>query len=208
MAKQITWVKEKFYRPILIQKFTFIFKIILIYIFFINLAFADLKKDIINKIKLTETLSFDFKQKVGEKEEIGNCFIKYPLKIKCNYQNLKKKIIISNGKTIVIIKKKYKRIYRYPIKKTPFFTLLQKDKILNIIKNNDMTQINANIVKFEFSHKKKNTIKIFFDKKTLTLKGWETKDPYSNNVSFIMNNVKINNQIVDDFFKIPKESDL
>ena len=47
-----------------------------------------------------------------------------------------------------------------------------------------------------------------FDKNTLNLKGWKTKDSYSNNVSFIINNLKINNQIADSFFKIQKEEDL
>ena len=56
--------------------------------------------------------------------------------------------------------------------------------------------------------KKKNIIKILFDKNSLDLKGWQTKDAYSNDVSFIINNLKINNQIVDDFFKIPREEDL
>ena len=60
----------------------------------------------------------------------------------------------------------------------------------------------------EFIDKKKNKIKIFFDKNSLEFKGWKTKDSYSNNVSFIINNLKTNNQIKDDFFKIPKEEDL
>ena len=51
-------------------------------------------------------------------------------------------------------------------------------------------------------------MKILFDKNSLDLKGWQTKDAYSNDVSFIINNLKINNQIVDDFFKIPREEDL
>ena len=53
-----------------------------------------------------------------------------------------------------------------------------------------------------------NILKIFFDKNSLQLKGWETKDSYSNEVSFIINNLKTNNQIVDGFFKIPDEKDL
>ena len=64
------------------------------------------------------------------------------------------------------------------------------------------------ILEFEFIDKKSNKIKIFFDKNTLELKGWKTKDVYSNNVSFIINNLKTNNQIIDDFFKIPRENDL
>ena len=56
--------------------------------------------------------------------------------------------------------------------------------------------------------KKKNRVKILFDENSLEFKGWETKDAYSNNVSFIINNLKTNNKIIDDFFKIPREEDL
>ena len=38
--------------------------------------------------------------------------------------------------------------------------------------------------------------------------GWETKDAYSNKVIFAIDNLSINNQILDSFFKIPKEKDL
>ena len=55
---------------------------------------------------------------------------------------------------------------------------------------------------------KSNKLKILFDKNTLEFKGWETKDAYSNSVSFLISNLKTNNQIVDGFFKIPKEEDL
>ena len=61
---------------------------------------------------------------------------------------------------------------------------------------------------FEFNDKKLSKFKIFFDKNSLEFKGWETKDAYSNNVSFIISNLKTNNKIIDDFFKIPKEEDL
>ena len=107
-----------------------------------------------------------------------------------------------------MIKKKYKKIYRYPIRTTPLFTILQKEKILNLIKNNKPTIINSSLVEFELIKKKTNKLKIFFDKNSLELKGWETKDAYSNNVSFIISNLKTNMIYDDDFFKIPKEDDL
>ena len=173
-----------------------------------SVSLADLQKNLINKLTATKTLSFDFKQKISDKEEIGNCFIKYPLLMKCNYQNLKQKTIISNGKTVAVIKKKYKKIYYYPIKSTPLFFILKKEKIINLIRKNKPTKINSSLIEFEFIDKKTNKIKIFFDKNSLEFKGWETKDSYSNNVSFTINNLKINNQIIDDFFKIPKEEDL
>lgn len=173
-----------------------------------SVSLADLQKNLINKLTAIKTLSFDFKQKISDKEEIGNCFIKYPLLMKCNYQNLKQKTIISNGKTVAVIKKKYKKIYYYPIKLTPLFFILKKEKIINLIRKNQPTEINAGLIEFEFIDQKTNKVKILFDKNSLEFKGWKTKDVYSNNVSFTINNLKINNQIIDDFFKIPKEEDL
>ena len=107
-----------------------------------------------------------------------------------------------------MIKKKYKKIYYYPIKLTPLFFILKKEKIINLIRKNKPTKINSSLIEFEFIDKKTNRIKILFDKNSLEFKGWETKDAYSNNVSFIISNLKTNNQIIDDFFKIPKEGDL
>ena len=192
----------------MIKKIFFLFKILFIYLFSIGISSADLQKNLINKLTATKTLSFTFKQKIAEKEEVGNCFIKYPLLMKCNYQNLKQKILISNGKTVAIIKKKYKKIYYYPIELTPLFTILKKEKILNLIRNNKPTKIDSNIIEFELINKKSNKLKIFFDKNSLEFKGWETKDAYTNNVSFIISNLKTNKIIEDEFFKIPKEKEL
>ena len=184
----------------MIKKKLFIFHILFIQLIFVTAVSADLQKKIINKLTLTKTLSFDFKQKIADKEEVGICFIKYPLLMKCDYKNFKQKTIISNGKSVAIIKKKYKKIYYYPIKSTPLSFILQRNKIINLIRKHPPTEISANLIKFEFINKK-NKLKILFDKNTLEFKGWETKDAYSNNVSFIINNLKINNQIVDGFFK-------
>jgi len=192
----------------LIKKLIFLFQIFFVYLFFINTSLADFRKDLINKITATKTLSFNFKQKIEEKEEIGNCFIKYPLLIRCDYQNLKQKSIISNGKSVAVIKKKYKRVYLYPIQTTPFFFLLKKEKILNLVRNNKPTKIDSSIIEFELISKRSNKLKIFFDKNSLEFKGWKTKDAYSNNVSFTINDIKTNIAIEDEFFKIPKEEDL
>ena len=190
------------------NKLIFFFKIIFIYIVFTSFSFADLQKNLINKITSTKSLSFNFEQKISEKIEFGKCYIKYPLLMKCIYQDSKQKSVISNGKTVAIIKKKYKKIYYYPIKTTPLFTILKKDKILNLIRNSKPTKIDANLIEFELNEKKKNKLKLIFDKNSFDLKGWKTIDSYSNNVSFIINDLKINEIIEDDFFRIPQESDL
>ena len=192
----------------MIKKIIFLFQIFVIYFLPTNISFADLQTNLINKITATKTLSFNFKQKIAEKEEVGRCVIKYPLLMKCDYENFKQKSIISNGKTVAVIKKKYKKIYYYPIRTTLLFTILQKEKILNLIRNNKPTKINSNLIEFGLIEKKSNKFKIFFEKNSLEFKGWETKDAYSNNVSFIISNLKTNMIIEDDFFKIPKEEDL
>jgi len=179
-----------------------------LYLIFINNSQANLKEKLINKLQETKTLSFDFIQKIAENEEIGNCFIKYPLLMRCNYEDQKKKSIISNGKTVAVIKKKYKKIYYYPIKSTPLFIILKKEKILNLIKNNKPTKISLDIIEYEFIEKNSNKLRIFFDKNTLEFKGWETKDAYSNVVNFLIINLETNVKINSDFFKIPKEDDL
>ena len=190
------------------KKLIFLFQIIFIYILFLSISFADLQKNLINKITATKTLSFNFKQNIAEKVEFGNCYIKYPLLMKCIYQNLKQKSVISNGKTVAIIKKKYKKISYYPVRTTPLFIILKKEKILHLIRNNKPTKIDSSIIEFELNEKKSNKLKIFFDKNSLEFKGWKTKDAYSNDVSFIIYDLKTNEIIEDEFFKIPKEEDL
>jgi len=196
----------------LIKKLLFFIKILFLYQLSISICLADLQKNIINKLTATQTLTFDFKQKISDNEENGICFIKYPLLMKCNYNNLKEKIIISNEKTVAIIKKKYKKIYLYPIKSTPLFFILKKEKIIDLIRKTSPTKIDSELIEFMFmdvvNKKKTNVVKIFFDKNSLNLKGWETLDAYSNKVTFQIENLKINNQILDNFFKIPQEKDL
>ena len=192
----------------MIKKFLLIFNIFFINILLTNNSLADLQKDIINKLTGIRTLSFDFKQTISDKEEFGNCFIKYPLLMRCNYNNLKKKIIISNGKKLAVIKKKYKKIYSYPLEKTPLYFFLRKEEIINLVRKNKPTNLNSDLIQFQFTKKKRNKLKVFFKKDLLEFKGWETLDAYSNKVTFIINNLKINDSISDNLFKIPKEEDL
>ena len=201
-------VKEKFFRLFFFKKIIFFLKIVTTYLFTIAICYADLQQNIIKKLTSTKTMTFNFQQKIEEKKEVGFCFIKYPLLIKCEYKNVKGKTLISNGKSIAIIKKKYKKIYRYPIEATPLFIILDKDKVLNLIKNTRPSKIDSNTIEFEFTNKKLNKLIILFNSKNLEFKGWKTVDAYSNNVSFLISDTKINNQIVDSFFIIPKEEDL
>ena len=146
----------------MVKKLFLILNIFFIYFFCINTSQASLQEKIINKLTATKTLSFNFKQRISSKEEIGNCLIKYPLLMKCNYQNLKQKTIISNGKTLAVIKKKYKKIYLYPLKSTPLFFILKKEKIINLIRKTQPKEISSNLIIFKFIDKKKKYYKNTF----------------------------------------------
>jgi len=191
----------------LIKKFNFVLLTALICLFFINHSQANFQEKLINKYKTINTLHFDFTQKIGEKVEFGNCYIKYPLFMKCEYPK-KKKSIIANGKKFAIIKRRYKKIYYYPLKKTPLFYLLQKENILNLIKNYKPSSIDQSIIEYELIDSNSNKLKIFFDKNSLELSGWKTTDAYSNEVSFLIRNIEINIPIKNEIFKIPREEDL
>ena len=48
-----------------------------------------------------------------------------------------------------------------------------------------------------------NEITVFFDKKTLNLKGWEIVDQYNNNINFSLNIISKNDIYKKGTFKIP-----
>ncbi len=184
---------------------------ILVFIFFYSSSLShaqnNLQEKLLKKYKKIDTLSFNFTQKIGDKIEFGNCYIKYPLLMNCEYPK-KKKNIITNGKKFAIVKRRYKKIYFYPLKKTPLYYLLNKENIINIITNFEPTLVDSRLIYYELIDSNKNIISIFFNKNSLELSGWKTLDAYSNEVSFLLKNIKTNVPIEDGIFKIPKEEDL
>ena len=103
-----------------------------------------------------------------------------------------------------------KKLGRFHTNKThdAFSFLFSEIHYYFLIKKTNPSEVNPNLIGFIFTDKKTNKVKILFDKNSLELKGWETIDAYSNKVNFEINNLIINNQIMDDFFKIPQEKDL
>ena len=200
-------VKEKFCRPILLKKLNIIFLSFFLFFTLVNFSKANIEEKLLNKYKSINTLHFDFIQKIGEKVDFGNCYIKYPLLMKCEYPK-KKKSIIANGKKFAIVKRRYKKIYYYPLKKTPLFYLLKKENILDVIQNYKPKTITSNTIEYELLDNNLNKVNIFFDKNSLIISGWKTTDAYSNEVSFLIKNSKINITINNKIFKIPREEDL
>ena len=200
-------VKGKVCRPILLKKLNIIFLSFFLFFTLVNFSKANIEEKLLNKYKSINTLHFDFIQKIGEKVDFGNCYIKYPLLMKCEYPK-KKKSIIANGKKFAIVKRRYKKIYYYPLKKTPLFYLLKKENILEVIQNYKPKSITSNTIEYELLDNNLNKVNIFFDKNSLIISGWKTMDAYSNEVSFLIKNSKINITINNKIFKIPREEDL
>ena len=108
------------------------FIIIFCFIFLakINNSIASTKNNIIQNLNEIANLSFKFKQNIDEKTEEGNCIIEYPKKIYCEYYN-KKKILVSDGKNLVIQNLNSNQFYIYPIKKTAFNLILDKNFLID-----------------------------------------------------------------------------
>ena len=180
-------------------------KIILVFFFLLNFIeplYASVKDEIINNLIKINNLSFNFKQTIDEKTEEGNCIIEYPKKIFCSYNNLKRKIMVSNGKSLVIKNQINNQYYRYSLKKTPLELILDKDFLINQIKNLESRDVDGKYINFSIINNN-NEINIFFDKKTLNLIGWQTEDIYQNLVITYIYKIKYNQKIKKNTFKLP-----
>jgi outer membrane lipoprotein-sorting protein len=169
---------------------------------FYNPAFSSIKEKIISQMKLTNILSFNFTQTIDEKIEKGSCIIKYPKKIFCSYDGSNNKVIVSNGKSLVIKIKNSGNYYIYPLNKTPLDLLLDKEYLISKISTIEGRIIDDKFLTFKI-FENKNKINIFFDVKTFNLVGWQTEDIYQNlNITFI-SSIKINEKIDDKIFILP-----
>ena len=163
--------------------------------------YASGNSNIIKNFKEIENLSFKFEQNINGKIETGNCIIEYPKKIFCKYDSKNNKILVSNGKSLVI-KTKSGSYYRYRIERTPLNYILDKDFIINEIQTLKGRIIDDKFLNFKII-KDGNEINIFFDKKDFFLIGWQTLDIYQNlNITFI-HSLKINQKLKKNTFKLP-----
>ena len=176
--------------------------IILIILNITNIVKASTKDKIIINFKKIKNMSFDFKQTVDGKMEEGTCTIQYPKKIYCNYNNFKKKIIVSNGKSLVIKNQTTNQSFLYPLRKTPLNLLLDKDFLLNGIINSEEKIVNDKYYNFSLKNKD-HKINIFFDKNSNDLVGWQTEDLYQNLAVTYIYNLKKNNKIDKKIFRLP-----
>ena len=176
--------------------------IVLLILNFYYPAFSDIKEKIISQMQLTHNLSFNFIQTTDNKNENGKCVIKYPKKIWCKYNNSNKKIIVSNGKSLVIKTSSKNSYYIYPLSKTPLMFLLDKKYLISKINTLKPKEIDDKYLNFKIVENN-NEINIFFNNKDLSLIGWQTEDIYQNLTITFISSIKINQKIDNKIFILP-----
>ena len=164
---------------------------------------AEVRDKIIQNLKDTKNLDFNFEQNINGKIENGNCTIEYPKKIFCEYARSNNKILVSNGKSLVV--KTITSYYRYPLDKTPLNFILDKEFLIdkiNILKERivDESLINYTIKENDVE------INVFFNKETYDLIGWQNTDVYQNfNITFI-SSIRKNRILSKNIFKLPTQN--
>ncbi len=176
---------------------------ILIFLIFTNHTNAGYKNKIIENLKNTRNLDFNFEQNINGKLENGNCTIKYPKKIFCEYARSNNKILVSNGKSLVV--KTLTSYYRYPLEKTPLNFILDKNFLINKINTLEERIVDGSLINYTI---KENDLEInvFFNKENYDLVGWQNTDLYQNfNITFL-SSIRKNRLISKDIFKIPAQN--
>ena len=175
------------------------------FFFFIatSISNAENKDKIIQNLNDTENLDFKFEQNINGKIENGNCTIEYPRKIFCEYARSNNKILVSNGKSLVI--KTRTSYYRYPLEKTALNLILDKNFLINKIYDLEERIVDNSLINFTIKEGDKE-INIFFDKKTYDLVGWQNTDIYQNfNITFL-SSIRKNRVLSKNLFKIPLQN--
>ena len=190
LAKQIMLVNVKFFK-----------KIFLIFVILTANLYASEKDQIIYQLNSLNSMEFTFNQIINDKTEKGSCLLEFPGKLKCNYFDNKEKELVINNRKLAITQKRYNKTYHYPISKSPFLNILYKDKLLEIVKSGDL-ELTDQLIKLIYLDDYK--IIVFFDRKSLDLKGWQIKDQYNNNINFFLNIIAKNDVFKKGTFKIPE----
>ena len=174
--------------------------IFLILIFFFmfgqNYAYTDPK--IIKKISDTKNFAFDFEQFINDKKETGNCTILFDNKMICKYDE-SGKIIVSNGKTLLIRNKNSSFANTYKTENTYFKYILNKEFLISKIQGNVVEKEQYFLLSI---NDKNNQLNIFFDKNNYLIKGWETIDLYGNKVRSNIIVKNINLELSENIFNL------
>ena len=173
---------------------------ILLLILLASKASANIKENIILNLKNIENINFNFEQNINGKIENGNCTVKYPKKIFCKYNLGNQKILVSDGKSLII--KTTASYYKYSLDKTPLNYLLDKEFLIKKINESNARIIQKKFVNFKFTEND-NEINIFFDIKNFSLLGWQTLDIYQNLSITYLSSISVNKNLKRNLFNLP-----
>jgi outer membrane lipoprotein-sorting protein len=171
---------------------------LLIFFFVISIsAKAESNKEIIQKIASRfddiNNIQFDFIQTSNGLVEKGSCYLSYAKKLICRYLGDEQKEIIIKNNTLIVIKKKYQKIYYYRMANSVFATILDKKKIIKQINQIRKIAIKDNNFVVEFKNNENaGSVRLFINKDTFNIAGWETAGYDQQPTSFIIKNSQTN----------------
>ena len=171
---------------------------LLIFFFVISIsAKAESNKEIIQKIASRfddiNNIQFDFIQTSNGLVEKGSCYLSYAKKLICRYLGDEQKEIIIKNNTLIVIKKKYQKIYYYRMTSSVFATILDKKKIIKQINQIRKIAIKDNNFVVEFKNNENaGSVRLFINKDTFNIAGWETAGYDQQPTSFIIKNSQTN----------------
>ena len=181
-------------------------KISLLIIFFtISIsAKAESNQEIIqkitNKFNGINNIQFDFIQTNNGLIEKGSCYLSYTKKLICRYLGDEQKEIIIKNNTLIVIKKKYQKIYYYRMANSVFAIILDKKEIINQINQIQKIAIKDNNFVIEFkSNENVASVRLFIDKDTFNIAGWETAGYDQQPTTFIIKNNQTNVNTYEKF---------
>ena len=179
-------------------------RITFIFFFFNNFSIlkADIKENIIANINNSENLKFDFVQIANEKKETGICYLKRPYYLKCEYDDKNQKELIVNRKRLVIYHKRYNKIYNYPLSKSYFSEILNKEKFGEIITNGKIKKEKETFV-INSLIPEKGKISFYFTIDNFDLIGWDLISIDNSKIIFKILNISKNSEIKKNIFDIP-----
>ena len=137
------------------------FLIFFLFIFNSN-SNAEFKNKIIKNLKITNNLDFKFEQNINGKIENGSCTVEYPKKIFCEYARSNNKVLVSNGKSLVV--KTRTSYYRYPLAKTPLNFILDKNFLIEKINDLEERIVDKRLINYTIINK---DIELKIDKKKI-----------------------------------------
>ena len=172
--------------------------LILIIFFMLAQKNAHTEPKIIKKISEIKNFEFDFEQLINDKKETGNCIISFNNKMICKY-NETRKLIVSNGNTLLIKNKNSNFANTYKTENTYFKYFLNKEFLITKIEGNVIEKDQNFLLPIS---DQSNQLTIFFDKKNYLIKGWETTDLYGNKVRSFIVVKNINQELSDNIFNL------